>query len=161
MGVLTVPSSASGKSYLCKDCNRVLEASSFYWGKKGYRHSNSCKACYQLQRRPYQIKYMATIGREKQRSRYCSKKRSETTVKMYGITIHEYEKILEKQGGVCGICGSSDSKTKGVGRFCIDHDHQTGKIRGLLCSSCNRGIGLLGDSIDNLKNAIEYLRRNK
>lgn len=73
-------------------------------------------------------------------------------LKKYSLSIEEYEKLLLAQEGVCAIC-----KQTGTKQLAIDHDHETGKVRGLLCSSCNTGLGLLGDSLEALKNVILYL----
>lgn len=75
----------------------------------------------------------------------------------YGITLPEYMVILEKQGGQCAICGSGEPG--GVGRFHVDHDHKTGKVRGLLCHFCNTGIGSLRDDPVLLRAAVEYLEK--
>ena len=74
--------------------------------------------------------------------------------KMFGITLKEYNEMLEKQNHTCAIC---DGEEKFNGSLAVDHCHSTGKIRGLLCTNCNRGIGHLKDSISNLQSAIEYL----
>jgi hypothetical protein len=68
------------------------------------------------------------------------------------LTQDAFDSLVLAQGGCCAICGR-----KAVGKFNIDHDHNTGEVRGLLCGPCNRGIGLLGDSVDVLKRAAEYL----
>ena len=66
------------------------------------------------------------------------------------------ENLFKKQKGQCAICGiHQDSLNK---RLCIDHCHKTNRIRGLLCTSCNAGIGNLRESIELLKNSIDYLR---
>lgn len=82
----------------------------------------------------------------------------------YGLSVEEYEKLLLSQNGCCAICGTSDPKSKNAasrrGGFPVDHDHKTGKIRGLLCGHCNTGMGLLGDSIEILKKAIAYLSKH-
>lgn len=79
----------------------------------------------------------------------------------YGITVDEYEALLDRQGGVCAICGGEQ-----LGRSLeIDHNHSCcpgdkscgGCIRGLLCGKCNRGIGQLDDSVSMLRLAIAYL----
>ena len=98
-----------------------------------------CKKCYMRQwsknrpsRHPYRIK------------------------KMYGITIEYYNKILKKQKGLCAICGLPDSSKM----LSIDHNHNTNKIRGLLCQRCNAAIGMLNVDnfgILNLLKSIEYL----
>ena len=76
----------------------------------------------------------------------------------YGITPAEYHEMLDEQLGRCACCGSSNPKRKAG--FVVDHDHSTGLVRGLLCHSCNIGIGQLGDSISGLTNAVDYLRRH-
>lgn len=76
-----------------------------------------------------------------------------TRIRSYGITVEEYDDMLESQGGGCYICGVGP-----VGRALdIDHDHRTGKVRGLLCSNHNRALGLLGDDPDLLLAAHTYL----
>jgi hypothetical protein len=157
MGVLgPVPGKAEA-TYTCSDCSRVLPADQYYWHKRGHRHSCACKTCYQLKRRPYQIAYMAGVGKLKRRARYDPDKRSESIVKSYGISLEQYDRLLAAQNGGCAICGSKEAKTQRNGRFCLDHNHQTGEVRGLLCAPCNRGVGLLGDDPERLKKASDYL----
>lgn len=92
-------------------------------------------------------------------------KRFEQRVRVYGITSAEYGALLEAQGGGCAICGRTESKdisrrsATGKRRLHIDHCHATGRVRGLLCSSCNLGIGKFGESIEALERAIMYLRK--
>jgi hypothetical protein len=63
--------------------------------------------------------------------------------------------MFAEQKGCCAICGvHQDNVTK---RFSVDHNHSTGKVRGLLCQNCNAGLGNFMDDISNLKSAIEYL----
>jgi hypothetical protein len=73
----------------------------------------------------------------------------------YGLSKEDYNNLFQKQKGCCAICGIHQSESKH--RLHIDHDHNTGKVRGLLCGNCNTGIGNLRDSIDLLKKAIGYL----
>lgn len=77
-------------------------------------------------------------------------------IRWHGITRSEYDEMLRSQGGGCAICGSVDSRHP-VTRLVIDHCHETGRVRGLLCSHCNRGIGFLEDSPDRLRAAAAYL----
>ena len=77
----------------------------------------------------------------------------------YGITIEEYDRILELQNFCCAICNThGDDLTK---RLVVDHCHETNNVRGLLCPSCNRGLGLLKDSEDILESAIKYLETTR
>lgn len=73
----------------------------------------------------------------------------------YGITAEEYDVMLAQQGGVCAICKAPPTTR----RLAVDHDHETGKIRGLLCSRCNPALGMLLDKIEHAQSLIEYLER--
>ena len=74
----------------------------------------------------------------------------------YNMTPEDYDLMLSFQGGKCKICGETDPKTRS-GRFNIDHCHETGHVRGLLCNPCNVGLGTFTDDISKLEAAIRYL----
>lgn len=76
----------------------------------------------------------------------------------YDLTIEEWDALAISQNYECAICHSDCSEK---GSLVVDHDHDTGAIRGLLCKTCNRGIGLLKDSVNVLLNAANYLARTK
>lgn len=79
--------------------------------------------------------------------------------RLYGISLAEYQALLDKQGGSCGICkGPPMGRSNGV-YYHVDHDHQTGEVRGLLCSNCNTALGLFRDDVELLQKAIAYLTR--
>jgi hypothetical protein len=77
----------------------------------------------------------------------------------YGITISEYDLLFKEQEGACAICKTHQS-TQPIA-LAVDHCHTTGKVRGLLCGKCNRGIGLFEDREDILVSAIHYLKERK
>lgn len=79
----------------------------------------------------------------------------------YGITLDDYEAMLEEQGGRCAICGSEGFTMAAhhKAKLVVDHCHKTGKVRGLLCHNCNRALGLFKDSRDSLMKAIDYIGR--
>ena len=81
--------------------------------------------------------------------------RHRSKLKAYGLTPEEYRTLLERQGGACAICGDDAPRRT----FHLDHDHETGRVRGILCNSCNRGIGLLKDDVAVLRSAVAYLER--
>lgn len=119
----------------CKLCGEVLPFDSFY------RHSsnkdgrqNRCKPC------------VVDLARNSQlRTKY-------------GITMADFEELLEKQGGVCALCGNPPGFTgRSDARLNVDHDHETGEIRALLCMKCNCGLGNFRDDPDLLLAAILYL----
>lgn len=74
----------------------------------------------------------------------------------YGLTLADWDEMLELQGGGCAICSSRTSGSRKS--WMTDHDHKTGKVRGLLCVRCNNLLGMVDDSVATLFAAIQYLR---
>lgn len=77
----------------------------------------------------------------------------------YHITLDEYLNLAEKQDFKCALCGQMNFAMKDIhsGALVVDHDHQTGKVRGLLCHNCNRALGLLADNKETINKIIPYL----
>ncbi len=96
----------------------------------------------------YNKKYYKTKDKEKSRRRRL--------MFMYGITPEDYDVLYEKQQGRCAICGKHQSELKRA--LHIDHNHETKKVRGLLCMPCNSLLGYSYDNVEILKKAIEYLK---
>jgi len=98
---------------------------------------------------------------DKNPEKYKLQARQTMLKKKYRLSLAEYDNMLERQNGVCGICGKKETvisnKKGGVDRLRVDHCHKTGEIRGLLCSNCNFGIGHFKDDVSLLRNAILYL----
>lgn len=78
-------------------------------------------------------------------------------MKKYGITWNEYQDRLSSQGGGCAICGDTGGMSHMISPLVVDHNHETGEVRGLLCAPCNAGLGQFGDDIDKMISAIAYL----
>ena len=76
-------------------------------------------------------------------------------MRVYGITPDDYNALFLNQNGCCAICGIHQSELKK--KLGIDHNHETGEIRGLLCIRCNTAIGLMGESVERFKGAIKYI----
>lgn len=76
----------------------------------------------------------------------------------YGLAPDDYTRLLSEQGGVCAIC-TAPQRHRTFTRLVIDHDHATGKVRGLLCSQCTTAIGMTNDSPARLRAAAAYLER--
>lgn len=72
---------------------------------------------------------------------------------MYGITLDQYNGLVELQNGVCRLCGAVEKK-----KLSVDHDHLTGVVRGLLCNKCNTAIGMLGDTAEALLRVVDYIK---
>jgi hypothetical protein len=83
--------------------------------------------------------------------------------KAYGMTLADFIELEAKQNALCAICGLVNTLSR-HGTFqhlCVDHDHETGKIRGLLCNACNLGLGHFKDNAINLRKAADYLEVKK
>lgn len=76
-------------------------------------------------------------------------------LRKFGLSEVQYAGLLEQQDGCCAICSTDEPKGKGC--FCVDHDHVTGEVRGLLCHHCNLGLGNFADDTQRMLKAVEYL----
>lgn len=97
----------------------------------------------------------------------CHKHRSDYTrsgalLRVYGITVEQYDAMLAEQGGVCALCGKPPAMNGGPSgnRLHVDHDHETGRVRALLCSTCNISLGGFRDDPVLLRKAADYLERH-
>ena len=137
----------------CKRCKlpKALDKFGLHSGFKDGHH-NICKECKASEGRVFYSKNSETIL---DRSRLSAKAGwKKKRLKQYNLTEKEYKDLSDKQNGCCAICGM---KPKDKICLYIDHDHETGVVRGLLCSHCNFMLGHAKDSIDILKSGIEYL----
>lgn len=136
---------------LCGLTKPIAEFHKLKHGKDGL-HSR-CKSCEAVRNKEWYRRKCRT-------PEYIKRQRNNRLIRQFGIDDDGYEILLEMQGGRCGICGCTDSGRKGADRFAIDHSHETGAVRGLLCSRCNQALGLFGDNPDVLRKAAEYLERH-
>jgi hypothetical protein len=140
-----------GRQSLCKVCKR--EHSRNWWHADIDKHRDDVKKWHKANRE----KVLNNVRQWKRNN--PDKARAQHLKRKYGITEEDYQSVLVSQGGVCAICGELElSKT---GRLHIDHNHDTGKVRGLLCGQCNKGIGLFKDTPDLLLSAAKYLKRHQ
>ncbi len=127
------------------------------------RHTKDRKRCYckgcdkkynlthKVERDKYAKGYYKRTGNKHiSRERYLKSK--------FNMTLGQYDEIFKKQNGVCTICGGINADGR---RLYVDHNHETGKVRGLLCSKCNTLIGFADDGIIILQSAINYLKSYK
>ncbi len=84
-------------------------------------------------------------------------------LKQHGLTEADYEAMVAEQRGRCAICQATSPGNGGWANnsWCVDHDHVTGQVRGLLCRTCNTAIGLLKDDPDIVTRAAAYLRKHR
>ena len=115
----------------------------------------TCSKCHQA--KP-ETEFLPRADRPKGYRSLCKFCMNESTRKRrHGIEHGEYERMLHEQGGLCAICGTDEPNS--AGSFHVDHDHETGKVRGLLCNRCNTRLGTL--EIDGWLNAARgYLAKH-
>ena len=129
----------------CSRCHAEKPLEDFYVVKKtGYVHA-ACKRC---------TCDAAKAWRDANPEKFRKAIRNNQLQKKYGLTLEEYDALAASQDGRCAICGWKQPSSLNV-----DHDHETGRVRGLLCTPCNTGLGLFGDNVALLTKATNYLSR--
>lgn len=159
----------------CSMCGKTKPEDEFYRRSDG-RPRSYCKACYSIHNRQQRKAHKAArdeydrqrgSGWERHpenREKYAPTDRQahdKYLQRTYGITIEDFDAMLSKQDGTCAICDGRNSDSARNRRMTVDHDHETGKVRGLLCFTCNTSIGKLGDTYEALQKAADYLKGNK
>ena len=131
-------------------------------GNAAYRHAHpeeSRRMVREAMKRAREANPELARAKDRAKDARPARKRSSRKLhlqKRYGITLEQYATLLLEQGGACGICGRRDNLPNK--HFAVDHCHKTGRVRGLLCSRCNSGLGSLGDELERVQKAIAYLR---
>jgi hypothetical protein len=149
----------------CPDCSQSKPISEYYKRKRALKYPDSisgyqtiCKPCFKKQRADYVVenkeKCLEADHKRYQNSDKTNWRASNYRIK-FGISLEDYNRMFDEQEGKCKICKRHQSILKS--RLAVDHNHSTGKIRGLLCRPCNSALGLLKENIDTLSNCIEYL----
>lgn len=97
------------------------------------------------------------------RSENAEKNKDISLKQDFGISIDQYNQILIFQKGCCAICNNPETATRSgkIKALAVDHDHETGFIRELLCNTCNVGLGAFGDDVKRIESAIKYLQKHK
>jgi len=147
-----------GNYYPTKTCNKDLPISEFYVGIYGSGGlQSSCKSCQKRKSSDWRRHHPEQARNTSRAWELKNKRRRKDTAlrKDHGISLVKYEALLNKQEGACAIC--KQPLTENKKHLDVDHDHTTGKIRGLLCNSCNRGIGFLKDCPNTLRAAANYI----
>lgn len=145
---------------VCKTCGVTFE------------HHNSTRRLYCDDCKP---QAEAAMNRRKNEARRVSsdkpperlaeirRKNLSSALRRYGMTLAEFEQMMNRQKGLCAICGNAadPNGVKAAGRLHIDHDHTTGQVRDLLCNHCNRGVGAFRDDPDIMRKAITYIEGHR
>lgn len=137
---------------LCSQCDTTKPLKDFHKRSdiKGGIRSN-CKSCVNERNLAY---YHSSLEKKDAHHKSARKSRYKTH---YGISLEDYDEMLLAQDGVCAICRGLETSKRMF--LSVDHCHTSGKVRGLLCSNCNRGLGSFKDQEVLLHKAIDYLER--
>ena len=150
---------------LCKRCQQEKPLDQFdrdprNTGPRGKGVASGCKACRRAQEAAWKVAHPEHVKTYQQGYYRANKadKRDRDLRRKYHITAAEYDAMLAAQGGHCAICPATEAGGNGVFHVDHDHDHETGRVRGLLCHACNTALGLFKESADLLAAAMVYLR---
>ena len=127
----------------CKNCNSDFE---FKYRTRRNHCSTECYFEYQKKIRPPTDNTSDASRNSKYKWRY-------------GITLEEYNVMLASQDNCCKVCNIHEDKLSK--KLCVDHDHKTGEVRGLLCADCNIGLGNLKDDPEIIENLLTYIKEYK
>jgi len=147
----------------CNKCDNERELSDFYTGR-GYKDGIRpvCKICLRAERNARYLKDPTKVSVQQKewvkanRSRRLKIMRDWNLKVKYGITPEQFDEMVKAQNGCCKICEKPQDRV-----LHVDHCHETGKIRGLLCSTCNTGIGQFKEDPEIMKKAIEYINETR
>ena len=161
----------------CSACHKIFPTTANYFHRNKNKKDGlqgQCKTCKSIVDAAYRL----TPGRKTSLRNYGTSEKGKSAAKRYaqspkgvlaarekkyknryGMVIKEFNLMFDAQKGCCFICGIHQSKLNQ--RLHIDHDHETGQIRKLLCLNCNRGLGYFKDSTKSLYKAIAYLKKYK
>ncbi|MCK5015902.1 MAG: endonuclease VII domain-containing protein [Candidatus Peribacteraceae bacterium] len=161
--VSSVTKYADGSAYMNPRCRRCVNKVN-----KGRHHSLSKEelATLNAKKREYRNKNLAKARRDSKEyhKQEIIKYRTYIRVihKTYGLSEQSLRNMMDSQRGCCAVCECSLISPGGWRvDMCIDHCHSTKEVRGLLCSKCNKALGLFGDNTDTLQSAIDYLKKHK
>lgn len=147
--------SSEERTATCANCGPVKIVSSGWkgnkqqWTCKERKRENAKSERRQEWYKDWQKDYYRRTGGAHQHANW---------IRQYGLTPEDYQLLMDQQDGKCAICRETCSSGN---RLSVDHDHETNQVRGLLCRSCNRGLGLLKDNPLVLMRAWEYLKLRK
>jgi hypothetical protein len=139
----------------CRKCCIRKSDGDYYPSRLGRNGlSPYCKSCHNIDVKTYQ--------RGRPRAKKLAIQRRCNLKRYYGLSADQYQALWDKQQGLCAVCGKPEDAEKGATgtlvRLAVDHNHDTNKVRALLCNRCNRAIGFFQDDAVLLQKAVDYLQ---
>lgn len=145
----------------CIFCNLEKDITEFYFRKKENKYHNQCKSCIKEKNKTYSLKYKNEKSiyhkcyRNKNKNKIRLKENRNRLLREYNLTPEQKEQMIISQNFKCKCC-LKDLNSLNSSRIHIDHNHKTGKVRGILCQTCNLAFGLMKECSDNIKRLLEY-----
>ena len=133
------------ESKTCKKCGKIKSIDNFTFRSDTFTYRNECKECEKKWKNKWYREYY---------TKYPEKQRQKALKTLYGLTHEDWLRMWDNQNGKCAICNNSFGSPSDA---CVDHNHESDKIRGLLCRQCNAALGLFKDDSEILNNAAKYL----
>lgn len=146
----------------CSKCGELKAYEEYGRNSKGPLGLHSwCRACQSLRNREYRAANLEKVraGDREWYRKNKEKSRAYFRLRNYGITPEEYDKKVEEQGGCCFICGERPTGTGNRSMLHVDHDHDSGEVRDLLCGNCNTSIGTIREKPEIARKIADYLER--
>ena len=145
----------------CSKCKSLKAPHEFYTNRENKSGLSSwCRDCAKATHlRWWHERGGAEKHKAAKEARHHEHRRTELK-RLYNLTPAAYDALVLKQGGLCAACGNPETVSK-RGRppsLCVDHDHTTGVVRGLLCNRCNQALGLLQDDPDRIRGLLSYVQ---
>lgn len=137
----------------CTKCGEEKDLSCFGVFKNGRNQNYRETRCYECKRK---ISYAYYNVKRTEYNATARIREAKHKCKLHGVTLQWLDDTLKTQNNHCAICGNSSAR-----RLCIDHNHLTNQVRGLLCSKCNFILGLANDRVEVLQNAVAYLQKHQ
>lgn len=135
------------KTKVCSKCKKKLPLTADYFFRNKCRKSGFSCACKKCKSIYVKARQQTSAGRR-------TKRKGKLKLK-FNLTLEQYDKMFEQQNGICATCGQIDITGR---RLAVDHDHKTGKVRGLLCANCNLLLGRLENAPGLFSKMVKYLK---
>lgn len=143
------------KRYYEEHKKEYIEYRKKYYYKNVEKAREKSKKYYENNKEKHTERVNIWVNKNKEKSKNIH--RAAHLRRAYGISLQYYDKLFMQQKGRCFICGQHENELKK--KLCVDHNHQTGNVRGLLCRECNIGLSKFKDDIFILRKAILYLKK--
>ena len=145
----------SNLTRVCTRCKQIKALDDFGVCKNAKNgHASYCKVCSAKAKRDYYATMPPGYQLEVARKSFLKRK--------YGMTLESYQALWDAQKGLCAVCGKPETVSKfdngTIDSLSVDHDHVTGKVRGLLCGRCNTSLGLLYENEIIIQSLLDYIR---